>query len=452
MHTSEHWAVVGAGFHGLVAARELNKRGKRVTIIESSLATGGVLRSFTVNGSLLDKGCHLFTDEDPASFEVFDDLYPAGFQPVTDYYGSVYKRTLTKGYAIPDLARLPRSERSKILRYLSASDYDPSKEADSLYHLLMSRYGPVVAERYATFIQKVYRVHPANIASSAFGHLTFSLNRIKATSHEVAMRLKRSARFDNRIAASRQPSGTSVSNLGGVQPIQSFYPRGGSLAHFCDSATRVLESRGVRFLMGNGITLVESTLHHVQVSLTKSGSHTFDRIYWAAPLEALEPFLPTPSIKKAAYQSALILVYFLVPNHTVVTTLCYLHHFDPEVGAFRFSFPSNYAGHASQSDRSYIICEIPTEANSPEWCDPSTVSVQAWDELRSLGLVTDVECPPSHTFKLPKAFRVPRPEQDARCAAKQAPLGSRVLSPGDHSHYSKPSIIALVQSLMAALH
>lgn len=451
MHTSEHWAVVGAGFHGLVAARELNKRGKRVTIIESSLATGGVLRSFTVDGSILDKGCHLFTDDDPATFEVFNDLYPAGFQPVTGYYGSVYKRTLTKGYAIPDLARLSRWERSNILRFLASPDHNPSQEAATLHHLLTSRYGPVVAELYATFIQKVYRVHPADIASSAFGHLTFSLNRIKATSHEVAIRLKRSARFDNRIAASRQPNGTSVSNIGAVQPIQSFYPRGGSLAHFCDCATRVLESRGVRFLMGDGITLVESTLHHVQVSLTKGGSHTFDRLYWAAPLETLEPFLPTPAIKKAAHQSALILVYFLVPNHTVVTNLCYLHHFDPEVGAFRFCFPSNYAGHASQSDRSYIICEIPSEANSPEWCDPSTVSVQAWDELRSLGLVTDVECPPSHTFKLPKAFRVPRPENDARCAANQAYLGIRVTIPCDHSHYSKPSIVHSVATALSSV-
>lgn len=58
--------IVGAGLAGLTTARALQSRGMAITLIESSDAVGGRVRSDVVDGCILDRG-----------FQVLFDAYPA---------------------------------------------------------------------------------------------------------------------------------------------------------------------------------------------------------------------------------------------------------------------------------------------------------------------------------------------------------------------------------------
>ena len=57
--------VIGAGLAGIVAARDLEKSGKNVLIIEASDTVGGRLRSDHIDGFILDRG-----------FQVINPKYP----------------------------------------------------------------------------------------------------------------------------------------------------------------------------------------------------------------------------------------------------------------------------------------------------------------------------------------------------------------------------------------
>lgn len=64
--------VVGAGVAGLVAARELGRRGASVTVLEASDGVGGRVRTDRVEGFLLDRGFQILLTAYPAAQRELD--------------------------------------------------------------------------------------------------------------------------------------------------------------------------------------------------------------------------------------------------------------------------------------------------------------------------------------------------------------------------------------------
>lgn len=85
--------IVGAGLSGLAAARHLTGRGVDVTVLESSDAVGGRIRTDIVDGFRLDRGFQLYNPAYPEGARVLDhqalDLKPfvAGARIVSDRGG-----------------------------------------------------------------------------------------------------------------------------------------------------------------------------------------------------------------------------------------------------------------------------------------------------------------------------------------------------------------------------
>jgi protoporphyrinogen oxidase len=96
-------AVVGAGLAGLLAARELRRKGVPVTVYESGRQVAGLARSFTdAEGFTYDFGAHFITNRLAAALGIGRECRDVG------YYGeSVYLRG--RAYAYPfGLVRSPR--------------------------------------------------------------------------------------------------------------------------------------------------------------------------------------------------------------------------------------------------------------------------------------------------------------------------------------------------------
>ncbi|NJO81499.1 MAG: FAD-dependent oxidoreductase [Chloroflexi bacterium AL-W] len=72
--------IIGAGLAGLTCARELNRRGFDVSVIEASDGVGGRVRSDYVDGYILDHGFQVLFDAYPAAQRQLDlpllDLHP----------------------------------------------------------------------------------------------------------------------------------------------------------------------------------------------------------------------------------------------------------------------------------------------------------------------------------------------------------------------------------------
>ncbi|MHC4166065.1 MAG: NAD(P)/FAD-dependent oxidoreductase [Planctomycetota bacterium] len=74
MNAEKHVAVIGAGFTGLAAAYELERRGIRATVFERTNKLGGLAGSFTVGGVPLECFYHHFFTRDSHLIAIIDEL------------------------------------------------------------------------------------------------------------------------------------------------------------------------------------------------------------------------------------------------------------------------------------------------------------------------------------------------------------------------------------------
>jgi phytoene dehydrogenase-like protein len=60
MHKHHDVIVIGAGLGGLLAAAILTRRGRRVLVLERAAEVGGRLRSYEIDGYVIDAGAYLW--------------------------------------------------------------------------------------------------------------------------------------------------------------------------------------------------------------------------------------------------------------------------------------------------------------------------------------------------------------------------------------------------------
>lgn len=75
MRDSEHIVIIGGGYTGMVAAYELSKAGKQVTLIEKESGLGGLARSFEIeNGVQLERFYHHWFTNDRYIMELIKEM------------------------------------------------------------------------------------------------------------------------------------------------------------------------------------------------------------------------------------------------------------------------------------------------------------------------------------------------------------------------------------------
>jgi protoporphyrinogen oxidase len=117
MASHKHTVILGAGFAGLAAARELAVQGFRVTLIEKQAQAGGLAAGFELNGKPLEKGYHHLFLHDKAVLKWIKML---GLQDRVQWHKSSSALYLPQGM-VPlskptDLLKLPGLKAGQRLR------------------------------------------------------------------------------------------------------------------------------------------------------------------------------------------------------------------------------------------------------------------------------------------------------------------------------------------------
>ncbi len=100
--------VIGAGFTGLAAARDLARAGQRVTVVEAEDFPGGLAGSFATEGAPLDKFYHHWFTSDHEIMALVDELGLADQITVQPTLTGVYLNNTTYRLSTPlDLLRFP---------------------------------------------------------------------------------------------------------------------------------------------------------------------------------------------------------------------------------------------------------------------------------------------------------------------------------------------------------
>ncbi len=119
--------VVGAGVSGLLSALALSKEGKKVLLLEKGDKLGGNIKSYKVNGYLVDTGPHTITmlSNGPFTFlmKKYSNLIP-NFRKYGYYYIRQNKKLMKLPWTLQDWARfraLPKKDRLILAQAITRS-------------------------------------------------------------------------------------------------------------------------------------------------------------------------------------------------------------------------------------------------------------------------------------------------------------------------------------------
>ena len=155
--------IIGAGPSGLITARELLKKGFKVTIFEKSNYVGGMCRSWKEGSYLLDTGPHIYHTPD----KELSDLWEEEFGDLM-IKGNFWSKNVIDGN-LNDLVNYPISweqihefkgeKRKKILKELVECDQNRSSGANNFDDYVRGLVGNTLTEMFFTkYPEKVWGI------------------------------------------------------------------------------------------------------------------------------------------------------------------------------------------------------------------------------------------------------------------------------------------------------
>jgi protoporphyrinogen/coproporphyrinogen III oxidase len=210
--------VLGAGLAGLVAARELTRRGADVRILESGSSIAGLAATATRSGFVSDVGAHFITNRLAAAVGI-----GAQCRPVARYGESVLIGGVARDYP-EGLIRVPRYVTSAARARVSRA-HPPIESAADRFR---AEYGAVLADEIAIPLIEAWSGLPASELAAAVADKIPS-----GVAH--ALRLRAASRLAKRPIAIGYCA--SAPEVAGVHHV---YPRAGGVSAVCEALARAL--------------------------------------------------------------------------------------------------------------------------------------------------------------------------------------------------------------------
>lgn len=149
----QRFVILGGGLAGLVTARELLKRGCRVTLIEQAAEVGGLARTFEREGFRFDIGGHRFHSNNPTVVQWLKELLQTDLLTVPRL-SHIYLNQQFVNYPIQFPGALsifpPLQAAEMVLSYLTAKFTERHRADVSFEDWVVKRYGKAL---YQVFFQ-----------------------------------------------------------------------------------------------------------------------------------------------------------------------------------------------------------------------------------------------------------------------------------------------------------
>lgn len=440
-NSSRAAAVVGAGIAGLFAARYLQSKGWRVSVVETETEAGGLFRSADFGeGRIFDCGIHyaietgmpaidamLFEAIDSSEWHVFEDSLPAGH---------VFGGELYEDSDCIDARRLPEAVFLKGFYELLSAPGAAGDEAN-LAEELTRTYGP-------TFADAIYRPVMAKLTGQTLerlapgAHKAFHLSRLIVLPSAAATEIKRSPAYDSVIAFARTRDGRSA--------IRKLYPKSGGVGSWPQALVRRIEADGGSMHFGRSVSRLEMDGSAPRRLVLDDGTPlVFDVLVWTAPAAILAQLIGRPAGVRPQHRH-LWLGHFIYDQPALVRNHWVTVH-DERYKSYRVTIYDNIAPCASRNPgRITVECLVDT-------LDSGDDRLGAIDtELRAMGIVPQrAETKWRRSAGVPRAFPVPQAVPPDARAAQAEPLELANVIVAGRAAAKEPSQTAVLRHAYAAL-
>lgn len=403
-----HSVVVGGGLAGLVAGLLLLRRGERVVLVEREASCGGLLRTLDLpGGRSFDQGTHLARETGVRELDelLLGELAPRAWRSFeTLACGHHAAGRLEVDSPFLGLDALPAALRARAASELLALPLDraPHTELDSW---LRARFGPTCLEHV---LEPLVRARTGRATHELAPELApiLGLTRVRAFAPAAARALKRSARFDQRLAYPTHDEGWSG--------LRSFYPRRGGIGRWIAQLAERFEREGGLVFTGQNVSRLERQGARVRtVALSSGFLLPCDRLVWTLPaaLCLRAAGLACEEARPPALEAELYHFEFDAPP---AVPLLYATNHDARLRCFRATLYTNLQGRSPAPDAHLCTAELLRAPNQPAPPEPEKIAA----ELRAMGLFpagANARCLARQ--RLPAAFPVPGPEH-RRAAAR----------------------------------
>jgi hypothetical protein len=402
-----HSVVVGGGLAGLVAGLLLLRRGERVVLVEREAACGGLLRSLDLpGGRSFDQGTHLARETGVPELDelLLGELAPRAWRSFdTLACGHHAAGRLQPDSAFLGLEALPAPLRARAAAELLALPLDAAQHVE-LASWLRARFGATLCEHV---LEPLVLARTGRAARELAPELApiLGLTRVRAFAPQAARALKRSPRFDQRLAYPTQGEGWSG--------LRSYYPRRGGIGAWIAHLSERFEREGGLLFTGQSVRALKRQGARVRtVALSSGYLLPCDRLVWTLPASLClrAAGLASEDARPAALDAEL---YHFEFDAAPAAALLYATNHDARLRCFRATLYTNLQARSPAPNAHLCSAEVLRSPDHPAAPEPERIA----DELRAMGLY-----PPSARARclarqtLPSAFPIPGPSERSAAA------------------------------------
>lgn len=160
--------IIGAGITGLVAAYELSKRGRSVTIFEKSNKAGGLLRTLNFGNHYVDLGPKLFHTFNPDIVKYWENLFP-DILTKRQFWCKNFKQGKFYDYplAISTIREFPQILQKQVRKELKTLTASKRAFATNYKEYVISLVGPTLQKMfYEDYPKKIWGIETSEMITN----------------------------------------------------------------------------------------------------------------------------------------------------------------------------------------------------------------------------------------------------------------------------------------------
>ncbi len=395
-------AVLGAGIAGLTVARELLRRGHRVTLLEKAGAPGGLARTFARDGFRWDLGGHRFHSNNPAVVDWLRELLGPELLTVPRVSHIVLGgRPVDYPLSFPDaLSAFPPGRAAGMLLSFGLAQWRERGRPDrSFEDWVVKRFGwGIYRAFFEPYTRKVWGIPPARLSAE------WAAQRIGIPGFWEALR--------GALRPPADPPPTAISRF--------YYPRLG-FGQIPETLAASIQALGGELRLnatpvrlapappgadGSGLRLAW-TEAGAQGAVGRRHELTARHVVSTIPLDPLLALLPgEPPAPALAYRG--LICVFLALDRPRVSADSWTYFPDPDLLFGRVHEPKNWSpALVPGADVSSLGVEIFTGPGESVWSWPDERLVETTvAQLAALGRLEPTEVRAAHVVRVPHAYPI----------------------------------------------